>query len=33
MIHRFYALAEAAAVARGRDPDHPQNLQKITETR
>jgi glucosamine--fructose-6-phosphate aminotransferase (isomerizing) len=33
MVHRFYALAEAAARALGRDPDRPQNLQKITETR
>ncbi len=33
MIHRFYALVEAAARARGRDPDRPRNLQKITETR
>ena len=33
MLHRFYALAEAAARALGRDPDRPQNLSKITETR
>ena len=33
MIHRFYALAEAAARALGRDPDRPQNLKKVTETR
>ncbi len=33
MIHRFYALAEAVARRLGRDPDHPQNLRKITETR
>jgi glucosamine--fructose-6-phosphate aminotransferase (isomerizing) len=33
MIHRVYALAEAAARALGRDPDRPQNLRKITETR
>jgi glucosamine--fructose-6-phosphate aminotransferase (isomerizing) len=33
MIHRFYALAEAVARRLGRDPDHPQNLRKVTETR
>ena len=33
MVHRFYALAEAAARALGRDPDRPANLRKITETR
>jgi glutamine---fructose-6-phosphate transaminase (isomerizing) len=33
MVHRFYALAEAAARALGRDPDRPRNLRKITETR
>jgi glucosamine--fructose-6-phosphate aminotransferase (isomerizing) len=33
MIHRFYAAAEAASRALQRDPDHPHNLRKITETR
>ena len=33
MIHRFYALAEAVARRLGRDPDRPQNLRKVTETR
>ncbi len=28
MVHRFYALAEAAARALGRDPDRPRNLRK-----
>ena len=32
MIHRFYRLAEALALRRGRDPDHPRNLHKVTET-
>jgi glucosamine--fructose-6-phosphate aminotransferase (isomerizing) len=32
-VHRFYALAEAAARALQRDPDRPRNLSKITETR
>ena len=32
-IHRFYALAEAAARALQRDPDRPRNLSKVTETR
>jgi glucosamine--fructose-6-phosphate aminotransferase (isomerizing) len=32
MIHRFYRLAEALARRLGRDPDHPRNLHKVTET-
>lgn len=28
----FYRLANAAAIARGHDPDHPPHLAKITET-
>jgi len=32
MIHRFYRLAEALARRRGRDPDRPRNLRKVTET-
>jgi glucosamine--fructose-6-phosphate aminotransferase (isomerizing) len=32
MIHRFYRLAEALAHRLGRDPDHPRNLRKVTET-
>jgi glucosamine--fructose-6-phosphate aminotransferase (isomerizing) len=32
MIHRFYRLAEAVARRRGRDPDRPRNLRKVTET-
>ena len=31
-IHRFYRLAEALARRRGRDPDRPRNLHKVTET-
>lgn len=33
MIHRFYRVAEAASRRLGRDPDHPQHLRKVTETR
>jgi glucosamine--fructose-6-phosphate aminotransferase (isomerizing) len=33
MLLRFYLLANAAAVARGRSPDRPPLLTKITETR
>ena len=33
MIHRFYGVAEAASRRLGRDPDHPQHLRKVTETR
>ena len=32
MIHRFYGLAEAVSRRLGRDPDHPRNLHKVTET-
>jgi glutamine---fructose-6-phosphate transaminase (isomerizing) len=32
MIHRFYRLAEALSLRLGRDPDHPRNLSKVTET-
>ena len=31
-IQSFYILAEAVARARGRDPDRPQHLRKVTET-
>ncbi|HEX4261741.1 MAG TPA: SIS domain-containing protein [Acetobacteraceae bacterium] len=33
MLLAFYLAAEAAARARGRDPDHPPALRKVTETR
>jgi glucosamine--fructose-6-phosphate aminotransferase (isomerizing) len=33
MIHRFYALCDAAARSLGRNPDLPRNLTKVTETR
>jgi glucosamine--fructose-6-phosphate aminotransferase (isomerizing) len=32
MLHAFYTIAEATARRRGRDPDHPPNLQKVTVT-
>ena len=32
MLHVFYTLAEAAARRRGRDPDHPPHLKKVTVT-
>jgi glucosamine--fructose-6-phosphate aminotransferase (isomerizing) len=32
MIQSFYRLANALAVARGRDPDRPPHLSKVTET-
>jgi glucosamine--fructose-6-phosphate aminotransferase (isomerizing) len=32
MIQSFYRAAEALAVARGRDPDRPPHLNKVTET-
>jgi glucosamine--fructose-6-phosphate aminotransferase (isomerizing) len=32
MIHRFYGVAEALARRRGRNPDRPRNLRKVTET-
>lgn len=31
-VHRFYAAVNALAVRRGRDPDAPPHLSKITET-
>lgn len=33
MLARFYLLANASALKRGRSPDHPPMLTKITETR
>jgi glucosamine--fructose-6-phosphate aminotransferase (isomerizing) len=32
MLHRFYGVVEACAVALGRDPDNPPHLRKVTET-
>ena len=32
MIQSFYRVAEALARARGRDPDRPPHLNKVTET-
>jgi glucosamine--fructose-6-phosphate aminotransferase (isomerizing) len=32
LIQSFYRFANALAVARGRDPDHPPHLRKVTET-
>ncbi len=32
LAQSFYKLANALAIARGRDPDRPPNLRKITET-
>ncbi len=32
LVQGFYPLAEALARARGRDPDHPPHLMKVTET-
>ena len=32
-IQSFYRAAEALAIARGLDPDHPPHLAKVTETR
>jgi glucosamine--fructose-6-phosphate aminotransferase (isomerizing) len=32
MIQSFYRLVNALAIARGRDPDHPPHLRKVTET-
>src|SRR5271166_580241 len=31
-LHAFYSLAEATARQRGRNPDHPPHLTKVTET-
>jgi len=33
LVQSFYPLAEALARARGRDPDAPPHLHKVTETR
>jgi glucosamine--fructose-6-phosphate aminotransferase (isomerizing) len=33
MVQSFYPLAESLARARGRDPDNPPHLKKVTETR
>ena len=33
MLLRFYLLANATALRRGRSPDHPPTLTKVTETR
>jgi glucosamine--fructose-6-phosphate aminotransferase (isomerizing) len=33
LVQSFYPLAEQIARARGRDPDRPPNLKKVTETR
>ncbi len=33
MLNRFYLAANATALARGRSPDHPPLLSKVTETR
>lgn len=32
MAQSYYRLVNALALARGRDPDHPPHLQKVTET-
>ena len=32
-IQSFYKLVNALALARGRDPDHPPSLRKVTDTR
>jgi glucosamine--fructose-6-phosphate aminotransferase (isomerizing) len=33
MAQSFYRLANALALERGRDPDNPPHLRKVTETR
>ena len=33
LIQSFYPLAEALSRSRGRDPDRPPHLSKVTETR
>ncbi|WP_186645864.1 SIS domain-containing protein [Fluviispira vulneris] len=33
LIHTFYPFAAKLAIARGRDPDNPTNLTKVTNTR
>jgi glucosamine--fructose-6-phosphate aminotransferase (isomerizing) len=32
MVQAFYRLANALAIARGQDPDHPPHLRKVTRT-
>jgi glucosamine--fructose-6-phosphate aminotransferase (isomerizing) len=32
LLQSFYPLADALARARGRDPDRPPHLRKVTET-
>jgi glucosamine--fructose-6-phosphate aminotransferase (isomerizing) len=32
MVQSYYRLVNALALARGRDPDHPPHLKKVTET-
>jgi glucosamine--fructose-6-phosphate aminotransferase (isomerizing) len=32
LIQSFYRFANALALARGRDPDRPPHLRKVTET-
>jgi len=32
MIQSFYRLANALAITRGRNPDRPPHLSKVTET-
>lgn len=32
LVQSFYRMANALSIARGRDPDRPPNLQKVTET-
>ena len=33
LVQSFYSMANALSLARGRDPDRPPNLSKVTETR
>jgi glutamine---fructose-6-phosphate transaminase (isomerizing) len=33
IVQSFYALVNALSVQRGYDPDHPEMLKKVTETR
>jgi glucosamine--fructose-6-phosphate aminotransferase (isomerizing) len=32
LIQSYYRLVNALAIARGRDPDRPPHLRKVTET-
>jgi glucosamine--fructose-6-phosphate aminotransferase (isomerizing) len=32
MLQSFYRMVNALALARGRNPDHPPHLRKVTET-